>query len=1129
MRPAPFERGSGSAWRRRRGEPTEHAGRRKRKAPGWQRRLVFEPLETRLALNGMPPHGLYPDEVFPAVDSYADLAAADLNHDGALDIVTAGGGTGGSAISISLGNGDGTFDALTKYAVGSAPETLAIGDLNGDTHPDVVVANYLSQTISVLLGRGDGTLDAQVTYGTGGKPRTLAIADLNRDGVADVVVASAEASSGPYYRLSVFRGLGDGTFGTPTDYTLVRSPTELAAADLNGDLYPDIVLTQYEDYDSSVLAILLNQGNGTLDAAAETVVPGWLSDVAVGDLNGDGKADLVVGNVRDQTFGVRLGQGDGSFPSQANYSTGLNGAGGLHSERFVLADLNADSKLDLVAATDQENAVDVFLGHGDGTFASFVQYAEGQFTSAVAVGDFNGDGVPDIARGHQDGVFTCLLFGRGDGSFDATPTYPGGTSAGGLASADLNGDRLADVVTVGDSGVLSVLLRRADGGLGPETTYAAQRGNLQLADLNGDGLPDIVTQWNLDVSVLLNRGDGTFADGGVYTTTMECAPVLLADFNGDGLPDMAAAHKYDAALELFLGRGDGTFAEAAVQPLVASQSIAAGDLNGDGLTDLMTTEGRGVDVFLGNGDGTFRRGAGYLGSHTIDQLGLGDVNADGRLDAVIAHDGSTPTRSDSVLTVLIGQGDGTFFVGPTTALEAAPRTMVLADVNGDGARDALVGDENYAEVNVFLGGPDSRLHKHANYRPDGWVAGVAVADADGDGSPDLLTANPFRAKVTTLRGLGDGTFERTVNYAIGETPQSVALADFDGDGVLDLVAGKSQYDYAVSVLPGLGSGTFGGSVDWSVGAAPTVVAAADLDGDGNQDIVTANREQRTFSILLGRGDNTFSAPVACDVAGSPADLAVADLNGDVFPDVVIVSNYDHPNTAAVSPVSVFLGRGDGTFGAETRYPIGSGLTAVAVADVNGDQIPDLAVAGQGDDRVSVLLGRGDGTFLLPAAYDAGVDPKALAVADLNHDHAAGCGRLAPIRVLRAARPGRRNVGSVRGVWRDEQPRGHRRHHGRRQPGRIGRGVRPICGFPGPWRRHTGCPGDVSVGHRHAVRLGRGRPERRSDAGCRGGEYGFLLRRGLGELAHAGLAGGASGRCVADQQASGPIPPEHGCR
>ena len=294
---------------------------------------------------------------------------------------------------------------------------------------------------------------------------------------------------------------------------------------------------------------------------------------------------------------------------------------------------------------------------------------------------------------------------------------------------------------VGDSGVLSVLLRRADGSFGPATSYAAQRGNLQLADLNGDGLPDIVTQWNLDVSVLLNRGDGTFADGGVYATTMECAPVLLADFNGDGLPDMAAAHKYDAALELFLGRGDGTFAGAVVQPLVASQAIAAGDLNGDGHIDLMTTEGRGVDVFLGNGDGTFRRGADYLGSHTIDQLGIGDFNADGRLDAVVAHDGSTPTSSDSVLTVLVGQGDGTFFVGPPTALDAAPRTMVLADVNGDGATDALVGDEDYAEVNVFLGGPDGRLRKHANYRPDGWVAGVAVADADGDGIPDLLTAN----------------------------------------------------------------------------------------------------------------------------------------------------------------------------------------------------------------------------------------------------------------------------------------------------------------------------------------------------------------------------------------------------
>ncbi len=965
--------------------------------------MGFEPLETRLALNGGSPHGLYPDEVFPAVDSYADLAAADLNHDGALDLITAGGGTGGSTIAVSLGRGDGTFSPLTKYPVGSAPEALAIRDLNGDTHPDVVVANYLSRSISVLLGAGDGTLAAHVAYATGGKPRSLAVADLDRDGAADVVLASVEASSGSYYRLSVFRGLGGGALGTPTDYALLRSPTGLAAADVDGDLYPDIVLTQYLDDDNSVLAVLLNQGNGALGAAAETVVPGWLAAVAVGDLDADGDADLVLGNVKDQTLSVRLGLGDGTFPTQVSYRTGLNAAGGLHGQRLVLADLNADSKLDLIVATDQENAVAVFLGRGDGSLAPFVQYPQGQFTSAFAVGDFNGDGVPDMARGHHDGVFTSLLFGRGDGSFNATPAYPSGAGSGGIVSADLNGDRLADVVTLGHSGVLSVLLRRADGSLGPETTYAVPRGNLQLADLNGDGLPDIVTQWNLDVSVLLNLGDGTFADGGVYATSMECAPVLLADFDGDGVPDMAAAHKYDVALELFLGRGDGTFASAAVQPLAASRAIAAGDLNGDGHTDLLATEGRGVDVFLGNGDGTFRRGAGYLGWHAVDHLGLGDVNADGRLDAVVAHDGWTPTSSDSVLSVLLGQGDGTFYfdeaggedenhrgadaaplAGGGVALDAPPRGMVLADVNGDGATDALLGDESYAEIHVFLGGSDGRLRKHANYRPGVWVVGVAVADADGDGIVDLLMANA-NSTVTTLRGLGDGTFARTVDYAIGETPQSVALADLDADGILDLIAGKSQYDYTVSVLPGLGNGKFGGSIDWSVGAAPTVVAAADLDGDGNQDLVTANREQRTFSVLLGHGDNTFSAPAAYDVAGAPADLAVADLNGDLVPDVVIVSNYENASTAAVSPLSVLLGRGDGTFGVEARYPIGSSLTAVAVADVNGDQIPDLAVTSQGSDQLVLLAGHGDGTFWRQAAYGAGADPKALAAGDLNGD------------------------------------------------------------------------------------------------------------------------------------------------
>jgi hypothetical protein len=291
-------------------------------------------------------------------------------------------------------------------------------------------------------------------------------------------------------------------------------------------------------------------------------------------------------------------------------------------------------------------------------------------------------------------------------------------------------------------------------------------------------------------------------------------------------------------------------------------------------------------------------------------------------------------------------------------------SVAVADLNGDGIPDLVTANFFSNDVSVLQGHGDGRGHGDGTfvaeprfavgYRPQG----IAVADLNHDGIPDLVTANPDSDNVSVLLGHGDGTFAPQQPFAVGDTV-SVAVADLNHDGIPDLVTANTGNNvvHDVSVLLGHGDGTFAPQQPFAVGAFPVSVAVADLNGDGIPDLVTANRDSNDVSVLLGHGDGTFAAPQRFRVGTQPASVAVADLNGDGIPDLVTANQ-------GSDDVSVLLGHGDGTFMAEQRFEMGVGAqpASVAVADMNGDSIPDLVTADAGFSAVTVLLGRGDGTF-----------------------------------------------------------------------------------------------------------------------------------------------------------------------
>jgi hypothetical protein len=253
---------------------------------------------------------------------------------------------------------------------------------------------------------------------------------------------------------------------------------------------------------------------------------------------------------------------------------------------------------------------------------------------------------------------------------------------------------------------------------------------------------------------------------------------------------------------------------------------------------------------------------------------------------------------------------------------------------------------------------------------------VAVADLNGDGIPDIMTVNEGNLTVSVLVGSGGGVFAPAVDYSTGT--EGIAVGDFNGDGILDMVVGGTGT--TVSVLLGNGDGTFGPFTAFNAGGVASDVAVGDFNGDGKLDIAVSNANDDTVSILLGNGDGTFQTPRTFPACGQAEFVAVGDFNGDGRLDLAIGDAYTLPEGAAI-----LLGNGDGTFQPCVLYPAGSTPQSLAVADLNGDGILDLAVGNFGSGNVSILLGKGDGTFQAAVNYSVGDTPADVSVGDFNND------------------------------------------------------------------------------------------------------------------------------------------------
>jgi hypothetical protein len=744
----------------------------------------------------------------------------------------------------------------------------------------------------------------------------------------------------------------------------------VAVGDMNGDGIPDLVTAGTSNNNSGV-SVLLGTGSGTFPTVtyfAGTPSYTGLKAVALGDFNGDGHLDVAVGvdTQPTSTIYIYLGDGAGHLSGPTEFAGG-GVWGATHFGNLAVADLNGDGKLDLVVTEDNDSTVSVLLGNGDGTFQPAVTYSTGSGTGAnwVAVADLNQDGKPDLVVALDGGGDTLgVLLGNGDGTFQAAIDTGGPFQGNGVAVADVNGDGIPDVVAINNMSLdgVTVYLGKGDGTFqSPASYYAPFANSVAIANLNGK--PDLIVADLFDSSVwvLPNEGNGTFGLGTAYATDFQPQGLAVADFNKDGKLDFAVGSELGALLTIALGNGDGTFRAGVNYGLKypGSQifSIAAADFNGDGNLDLVQAGGvaanNATTVLLGSSHGAL--GASIAGPalcNSPNWVDAGDVNGDGKPDVVAALN-----CSPGEVAVMFGTGNGSFqppvyySTGETSAFTYSG-TVKLADTRGDGRLDLLVCNLD-GSLSVLLNNGRG-VFGTADLIPavTGAAEPILTGDFNNDGKLDLALPDFANNAVKILLGNGNGRFQAPISLTetqgVPAHPQGLAVADFNHDGNLDLAVDSNDFGIdsslggAVAVFLGNGNATFtdGGIYGWEVGgngngagSSPGFMTVADVNGDGKLDLLVALQQTHQWNgnccgiedgnlglaVLLGNGDGTFVDDGAGPFLVGTGSLGVVagDFNDDGAIDAAVLQNNPGPCCSAyvtllinntqpvsVSPVSI---------------------------------------------------------------------------------------------------------------------------------------------------------------------------------------------------------------------------------
>jgi hypothetical protein len=703
------------------------------------------------------------------------------------------------------------------------------------------------------------------------------------------------------------------------------------------------------------------------------------SSFAVGDLDGDGDLDILVG---DNFFGspgisVLKNNGDQTFAAPVYYPVPLQEVVG----EVALSDFDGDGDLDAFATIrgsfDQMTKIKVWRNNGDGTFAAPIEFPTGQGPAGIVIADFTGDGKPDVITANYGASSISIL--RHNGLI--------GAAAGFLPPVSFNATNHAEKIAA--------------------------------ADVNGDGILDVVVGETVDIgplatlAVMINTGNGNFAAPVIYDAApggrFGSTAVALADLDNDGDVDLIGGGLYEngsidnGAVTIRRNNGNGTFGSAEIilftNPnfVPNPKEITTGFINGDGFPDIVAAvpSGRAIEGFVvvnSNGSGGFNTPVYYEASQQTFDVAIVDLDNDGHGDVI------TVANSSAAVTVHKNLSNGSFQVLPRYEVASLSDAVESADIDNDGDIDIVVnGEVDIASIDpvvkILKNNGNGTFAPAIDYTPARNFADMKLRDINGDGFVDLIFApdgNYPPYHFGTALNLGNGTFAPTVVtevFSCGEG--TIDAADLDGDGDLDIVLTEEEtcpgVNARIFIFRNDGNQNFVRMPDIDLGGQlPHGLALADVTGDGNIDIITALSSG--MGVLPGNGNLTFGAPIISTTA--PFKFKMADFNGDGVLDLGMIMQQ---NSFGTDLIGTALGNGNGTFQAVRTQTGSSVLENLRISndlepgDVNGDGRPDLVVFNYASNDVSVFIVNPDGSLRPHQRYGIGNTPILGTVADFDGD------------------------------------------------------------------------------------------------------------------------------------------------
>jgi hypothetical protein len=821
-----------------------------RRATAWFATVVAGVLIAATGWAGIEFHAA---ELFQLGGGGSGTAVGDFNRDGFLDsaVVTQG------SVAIFLGDGKGHFSGPTFFPASPGAGDVAVGDFNEDGKLDLALTDDGGSSVIILLGNGLGGFSpgGVISLGANRRPSTIAAADLNGDGYRDLAVVEFYGGS-----IAVLLGAGNGSFSTPAHYPAGGDrPTHLAVGDFNGDGKPDIATALCGETCNSFphgVSVLLGNGDGTFGAPALIFSLVGVTSLGVADFDGDGKLDLAAlspkaPNPDTGKAYILRGNGLGGFTQVNQFALGMN------PEVLLVGDFTRDGLPDLAVINGGEGSLNIFgtlqlfAGTGTGGFTLKSETLLSHLPVRGVVGEFNRDGKLDLVVSHRGLTQQMGLYlGDGRGGFRVAPRFAAGSEPASVLAARLDRNRPLDLaVTNYSAGTVTLLAGNGRGAFAPFfSSPLPVVGNPRSAgagDFNRDGKIDLAvvsqippsgsTFFSGYVTILLGDGHGAYfpAPGSPITVGEDPRDIAVADFNRDGKPDLAIT--LDASfygppivfggkgtkLQLLFGNGNGTFSAPVDLDLGVSTLFSVHGKTCCDSDSWPATNPRSVKA--------------------------ADVNGDGKVDLVVVADFSDD------LIVFLGDGNGgfatlqAFTLGPLIASGYNPRSLVVADLNGDGKPDAAVSNFSTLDVALFFGDGAGGFTLQSQRYPVGDGSGITAADFSGR----LRRWYEERGRRKGHEGECTEDDDDDHNNGKGhDKKKGKGHRCAPRPAALDLAVVDRTFNN-LTVLVNDGTGNFA-IRHFAVGNSPRGVAAGDFDRDGRPDLAVVNAYTSDVSILLNR-------------------------------------------------------------------------------------------------------------------------------------------------------------------------------------------------------------------------------------------------------------------------------------